>query len=98
MCDFKPGDEVVCVDAGLQWGFEPCPLVKGAHYTVLGLIPARSVDGSNFGVIIDVRSAHREGAWAPSRFRKVQRRNIVEWLTQAVGIEEPKRVKKAVDA
>lgn len=85
MCDFKPGDEVMCVDAGLQWGVLACPLIKGAIYTVRGLVKTPAGDGSRVSVMVDVRSSHLTGAWSPHRFRKVQRRDLSAWLKTSIG-------------
>lgn len=76
MCDFKPGDEVVCVNA------DHAPaLSTGSKYVVTYVGPGRthgpwvSVEG--------VFAAGRLGLWAPSRFRKVQRWDLSAWLETA---------------
>lgn len=105
-CDFKPGDEVVCVDAtGVP------ALEAGRTYVIEGVIPPGtyilSTDGRT-GVtskpavqLVDGRvyAGHRVG-YRPSRFRKVQRRNLTEWLSTAVDVPAldkgaPKRRVKA---
>lgn len=95
MCDFKPGDEVVCVSDDLQWGFYPCPLVAGQVYTVLGVASIRATDGASFSVDVGVPSMATGGLWRPSRFRKVQRKNprlsIEAFMTVPGGFEEPRR-------
>lgn len=95
MIDFKPGDEVVCVDDSLAWGREPCGLVKGQVYRVLDL-------GEGFwgdiGVNVGVPSPHPTGRWSVSRFRKVQRRDLSVWLATKNTIEDPKRVPATEDA
>lgn len=102
MCDFKPGDEVVCVDAPAdRWtreGFAP-PLSEGTTYVVADVFdvrnlisgtPSGKIGVSLVGLAWSVNGVC--GAWRPSRFRKVQRRNITEWLSQKTKFEEPKRV------
>lgn len=87
MCDFKVGDEVVCVDDSRMYG----ELIKGSVYVVRKVIPGyiyvhgyRSPTGSGL-----------DGFW-PDRFRKVQRRDMTEWLSCSVGntdkIDKRKRV------
>lgn len=92
MCDFKPGDEVVCIRGGdwltraPKWMFwtrsRPCDgPVQGQVYTV-----ERVGEGT-----CDVYGAIRIGvalvgvprAWHISRFRKVQRRDLSAWLKTA---------------
>ena len=111
MCDFKPGDEVVCVDARLQPRPDrlPCaPLARGATYTVstVGLNPVNEVVVYLVGQPNPCPGGLDWGYW-PYRFRKVQKRNdrltIEAFLTIKPGqFEEPKRtkapVKKGVDA
>ena len=76
MCDFKLGDEVICVNA------DHAPaLSTGSKYVVSYVGPGQtpgpwvSVEG--------VLAAERLGKWAPSRFRKVQRPNLSAWLETA---------------
>ena len=91
-CDFKIGDEVVCVDASLAWGIEPHSLIKGETYTVVGLVDPEGFDP---GVVVQVPSPHYSTAWSPRRFRKVQKRNdrltLETFFTVPGGFEEPKR-------
>lgn len=98
MCDFKPGDEVVCVDAGNPT--ETIGLIKGATYTV-----AFTRFSARFcGIVVHLSETENInpldgwgdiGYW-PARFRKVQRKNtdlsIESFLTIKPGFEEPKRV------
>jgi hypothetical protein len=92
-CDFKPGDEVVCVDA------DGTPeLTRDARYTILesyglGLtLPTRVIEP---GVTLrEVQNARAVG-YRASRFRKVERRNdslsIESFLTIKPGFEEPRK-------
>lgn len=92
MCEFKPGDEVVCVKS------DPCsPRLthKGCVYVVSEIVRAGNGDalalhgvdnGAEFG------PPHFYGH-NPVRFRKTQRRDIFEWLKTATKFEEPKRKK-----
>lgn len=101
MCDFKPGDEVVCVDASAsRWtieGFAP-PLSEGATYVVADVFdvrnlisgtPSGQIGVSLVGLAWSVKGIC--GAWSPTRFRKVQRRDLSAWLATTNTIEEPKR-------
>lgn len=83
---FKVGDEVVCVDDGATspqhvWlGDKP---IKGAVYTV------RSVGISDLTLepgiwLREIRNGTDDNAYRASRFRKVQRRDLTEWLSTAV--------------
>ena len=78
MCDFKPGDEVVCVDA--ENTLPDWPLTEGAIYTVLSV-------GLGAGNLVWLRvtseSHAAQSGWRHSRFRKVQRRDLSAWLETA---------------
>lgn len=96
MCDFKPGDEVICVDdevgpLGLNgWP----PLVMGAVY----IVSAIEIDGSHFCRLADFPYHQR---WlCQERFRKAQRRDLSTWLETSVGNTDKldKRQKKGVRA
>lgn len=89
MCDFKPGDEVVCVDAKPRLYAAP-NIKEGSVYTVVRVTRGRVVE------LAEARH-HPDtlGFWA-DRFRKVQKRNsslsIESFLTIKPGFEEPRRV------
>lgn len=96
MCDFKVGDEVVCVDArarpGRVW-FKDVP-VAGQVYTV---VRVSFFDGEPVVGLSEIKNEHiGSTCYAASRFRKVQRRNLTEWLSSSVGntdkIDKRKRV------
>jgi hypothetical protein len=97
---FAPGDEVECID---DEGGEFLRL--GEVYTVAEFLAAgdghdnwfTDIDAVQLVEIGHVESEDEYG-FAAVCFRKIQRRNLMERLTQGVGFEEPKRVKKAVDA
>jgi hypothetical protein len=102
MCDFKPGDEVVCISAEEGYPF------RGVTYTVAAVLPPLS--SHLFGIRLttdteDMFDLPAQG-WAHTIFRKVQRRNdslsIEAFLTIKPGFEEPRRTKtparKGVDA
>lgn len=85
MCDFKPGDEVVCVNA--RWLGGAPPLVEGRKYTVSDVRPSPpnavrppGVWGSGAEVSLeevihpDIHFFFDAGFDA-SRFRKVKRRS-----------------------
>lgn len=87
MCDFKPGDEVVCVDD--QWVGHgrcsklgiACPLREGAVYTVSQVCPAigLGIDGlvSVHPTVFfaEVRHPFAGRGFDARRFRKVHRKS-----------------------
>ena len=88
MCDFKVGDEVVCVDA------EPDIVDPKANLLVEGqtyVVALMDVHPDFKVPVVAFRNVRVEGhpnkgyGFSASRFRKVQRRNIQEWLSQSVG-------------
>lgn len=96
MCDFKPGDEVVCIAVpdGVEnlgfWRqlFYRSPVSVGRVYTVS--------DISRRGDLVlirlkGVRNATPSHWFAAHWFRKVQRRDMSQWLETATDFEEPKR-------
>lgn len=98
MCDFKPGDEVVCVDASL---YEPGPWlgdppVEGCVYVVDALSHFR---GEPHLHLAEISNHYGLGGndlgYRARRFRKVQRKNprlaIETFMTMPGGFEEPKR-------
>lgn len=91
MCDFKPGDEVVCVDdAQRDMGFMPMVGIrKGETYTIAGIGVWPGDDVSPTVFLVEVRNAANledlDCGYAPDRFRKVQRRDLSAWLKTSVG-------------
>lgn len=104
MCDIKPGDEVVCVDArqhrlDLRW---TASLIEGRVYTVQRVSPVPAghplaglaallvcgVPNMDALLCVDI-------GWRSSRFRKVQKRKdsltIESFLTIRPGFEEPRK-------
>lgn len=112
MCDFKPGDEVVAVDDdGGELGrsyelwlslFLPeadgADFDEGARFVVRGIAPHPHIEGL-FGVDVD-----GTGFYPHFIFRKVQRRNIQDWLKQETSYDEelhapaPSQPKERTDA
>lgn len=98
-CDFKPGDEVVCVNASHR---EPVRShvrypVEGETYTVLWVNESRTNPGALRCGLAGLEWTTRQGTkggHAVWRFRKVQRRDLSAWLETATDFEEPK-VKRA---
>lgn len=89
MCEFKPGDEVVCVDSKPRH-HSHTGLVENCVYIVKRVRPARFCSG----IVVDVVGVIPPGdGFFPDRFRKVQRRDISQWLETATDYEEPKRKK-----
>lgn len=103
MCDFKPGDEVVCVrDTSLETGERHAELVVGKTYTILSIEPNIWSDGRmDFDdptvQIVEVTwpCPHHRGGYDPGYFRKVQKRKdsltIESFLTIRPGFEEPRK-------
>lgn len=86
MCDFKPGDEVVCVDASPSVGEHS--LIEGATY-VIGDTSDRWAEPSVWvGCLNEWGGRHWHYA---SRFRKVQRRDLTAWLATENTVEGPVR-------
>lgn len=96
MCDFKVGDEVVCVNAGridkaLAWN----PVIEGSKYTVSGIHMLKNEPHVTLSEVQNVFGGEDLG-YRARRFRKVQRRDLTEWLSSSVGntdkIDKRKRV------
>jgi len=92
MCGFKPGDEVVCVDVMPKPGTAVTGLVKGAVYTVSRIGPSENRDYRHEITVFLVETRNDAGGafpfdtgYRPSRFRKVQRRDLSAWLKASVG-------------
>lgn len=91
MCHFKPGDEVVCV-----WASEKSRMLaglrEGSTYVVASVFedaiagrPAeRAVGVTLVGVSFPPPFTGFQADW----FRKVQRRNIQDWLKQETSYDE----------
>lgn len=93
MCEFKPGDEVVCVDASINPFWGQTALVEGSVYII-----RRVVNGGCAVHLVELLSAPEQygrcdRGFIASRFRKVPRRDISQWLETATDYEEPKRKK-----
>ena len=104
MCDFNAGDEVVCVDAT----GEAKELVEGKVYVVERVVGPGDAFPTLGGIAVNVSSLSvwvsggfdfygqtedtPSPGYCPRRFRKVQRRNLTEWLSQKTKFEEPKRI------
>jgi hypothetical protein len=95
-CDFKPGDEVVCVSKGEHpdWRF----LTVGGVYTVSRVYPPVPECGCDeWGIdlaevpVSDPLEFDGNGqfwmaqGFLATRFRKVQRRDLTAWLSTSVG-------------
>lgn len=93
-CDFKPGDEVVCVDAERRApSIAHTFLMAGAGYVVEGF-DGFTIDGTPRIFLVGVDAGcptTTRASFRVSRFRKVQRRDIGKWLEQSTDFEEPKR-------
>lgn len=93
MCDFKVGDEVVCVDATprVEPGRAPTTdvLEQGAVYTVTFMGLNRL--GEVVVMLHLVQNGRPDWGFHPDRFRKVERRNLTEWLSQSTDLDEEQR-------
>jgi hypothetical protein len=104
MCDFAPGDEVVCVRGGLGSfpGIGWVCLAEGATYTIAAVwqkgeigetgLPCGTamVQLVEFGSLRAGPNDSRCG-FAADRFHKVERPALGAWLSTENTIEEPKR-------
>lgn len=99
MCDFKPGDEVVCVDAGpVDWPWTGDAPIEGSVYNVIAVGPSRLRPGQPVVFLAEIRNDGDgiNDGYLASRFRKVQKSNdglsIEAFLTIKPGqFEEPRR-------
>lgn len=84
--DFKPGDEVVCVDAQHTHLPVVCPeLSEGAVYRVSDVWIDNSVRGREVNVgLVGVEANTTTGGFWAGRFRKVHRRDLSAWLKTEV--------------
>lgn len=100
MCDFKPGDEVVCVNDAYDWGSLKRPKVGQVYMIsdVLDQLPTRGRPDipPACGVYLCELPTNSKAAYPAVCFRKVQKRNHCLTI-QAFsvikdgGFEEPKR-------
>lgn len=91
MCEFKPGDEVVPIkinpdDPGYRNRVKIANRVHIVEYVGVW-------SGVVFVRLVGQDSGHPCGGWNARGFRKVQRRDISQWLETATDFEEPKRKK-----
>lgn len=99
MCDWKPGDEVICI-RDVPW-IGPAPRwmfwtrhrpisgpKKDAVYTVVRVAMGLSQIDASAPPVVAVELAGLPKAWPVVHFRKVQRRDIGAWLKTAVGNTE----------
>lgn len=88
MCDFKPGDEVVCIN-DRPWSNEHG--MSGPNVPHIG--PTYVVTGSSHepksgDPFISLKGFGRLNFWDAHCFRKVQRRDLTAWLKTSVGNTE----------
>ena len=94
-CDFKPGDEVVCVNAEGQHYIAP-QLEHGAVYVVAGVHTSWSAPGTPSVTLVGMHWMALNGnvgGYRHTRFRKVQRRDLTAWLATKNTVEGPVRRK-----
>lgn len=98
MCDFKPGDEVVCIarltrERAPAWKFwtrydrRPVPFGSEA-LIVTATTFGESESMPELGEIAWVKIQGHSPWFDASRFRKIQRRDLSAWLKTAVGNTE----------
>lgn len=90
MCDFKPGDEVVCIIGEVS--VAQARLEEGRVYTIADIVPLTWANGKTDPNYLriqlveatwDTGYPHIPGAYHPRRFRKIQRRDLSAWLQTA---------------
>jgi hypothetical protein len=91
-CDFKVGDEVVCVeDESVNWNVVS-GLVVGATYTITSVFEDKvGYDSCNRAVGVTLAEVPPPGEFSgfkASWFRKVQRRDLTAWLGQTATYDE----------
>jgi hypothetical protein len=89
MCDFKPGDEAVCID-DTDWSPDTFQPKLNAVYTV------ERVEIDSGATWVFLAEAEPDDMFFAGSFRKVQRRktdlSIESFLIIRPGFEEPRRV------
>lgn len=82
MCDFKPGDEIVCVRDGM---WSPDTFQPRVHEVYV----VATVELDCGEVCITLREGDKDDMFRPEFFRKVERRtdklSLTEWLSQPAG-------------
>lgn len=93
MCDFKPGDEVVCINGGVGHfaGIGWVCLAEGATYTVAEIARAGDIGETGGRLqndciqVVELGRLMAPPRWGfrADRFRKVQRHDLRTWLQNA---------------
>lgn len=91
MCDFKPGDEVVCIGDG-EWICDTVPWWRfwrrkatGPRVGVVYVIAAIEACKKAVGLrLVGVKNPGPTGWWDAADFRKIQRRDLGEWLKTSI--------------
>lgn len=105
MCEFKPGDEVVCIRS--EHGREGMTFTVAAYVQEKSVIPSDHFSGlvatKNYVQLNELpwvdklwmKGNRKTLTWGydAASFRKVQRRDLSAWLKTATTFEEPKRKK-----
>lgn len=89
-CEFKPGDEVVCVSHDADDGCGMIPFPPIGH---IGSITSIGEGHGGFWMTLHNWPTHPAVALEAENFRKVQKRDLTAWLGQTTTFEEPKRVR-----
>lgn len=93
MTDFRVGDEVVCVDAGLHPQSDALPdhICEGSTYVVRSVGPSPAKNEQAGCIVVFLVGIENRGSvsgldmgYWPFRFRKVIRRDLQAWLATAV--------------
>lgn len=95
MWDFKPGDEVKyegVPDDYMPWRKRADPALWPFDYDAVYVVADVVLVNGEVGLIIQgFKSNHPTGAWHHMGWRKVQRRDLTEWLATENTIDEPTR-------
>lgn len=100
MCDFKVGDEVICIDAKPDCMDPKANLLVEGRVYVVASVGNRSGDGAlsvGFRCLRPTKPGKCYG-FTVRRFRKVQRRDLTAWLSTSVpntdALDKPIRAPK----
>lgn len=80
MCDFKPGDEVVCVYQGPWIDLDTGLVTDGPPFGEVCLVDGVEIDKGRAGLFL---RGHGSESYVARLFRKVQRRDLSAWLETA---------------
>lgn len=91
MCDFKPGDEVTRISDGPFFSQHTGLPVEGPVFGQVYVVDRVFMACGEPAVTLVGFVAPWDGGYRASRFRKVQRRDLKEWLKQETSYDEEQR-------